>query len=149
MQVKLFFIGIADIENGNEDLNKFMRSKKVVNVESHFISHDKYCGWAYAVQYIETSPSSNFTSSASSKEKIDYKNVLDEATFEKFSKMREIRKQLSETDAVTAYAVFTNEELAEISKLEELSEQNMLKIHGIGEKKVEKYGKKMIEIYLK
>jgi len=144
MQVKLFFIGIAGFEQGNDEVNKFLRSKKVVNIESHFVSHDKYCGWAFTVQYLDTTQN---TITASPKEKIDYKNVLDEATFEKFSKLREIRKQLSEEEAVPAYAVFTNEELAEIAKLEELTEKNMLKIQGIGEKKVERYGKKMIEIY--
>ncbi|MDR2971003.1 MAG: HRDC domain-containing protein [Bacteroidales bacterium] len=144
MQVKLFFVGIAEFEQGNEELNKFLRSKKVVTVDSNFISHEKYCGWAFTVQYLE-GVQNNFT--ALPKEKIDYKNVLDESTFEIFSKLREIRKQLAEEDAVPAYAVFTNEELAEIAKLEELTEKNMLKIQGIGEKKVEKYGKKMIEIF--
>jgi len=146
MQVKLFFIGIVEMEQGNDELNKFLRSKKVVSFESSFVSHEKYCGWIFTVQYIDIMQN-NFTTSP--KEKIDYKNILDEATFEKFSKLREIRKQLSEADAVPAYAVFTNEELAEIAKLEELSEANMIKIQGIGEKKVEKYGKKMIEIYQK
>jgi|GEM_PF-6032195 len=32
MQIKLFFIGLADFEQGNEELNKFLRSKKVVNI---------------------------------------------------------------------------------------------------------------------
>ncbi|MCL2414959.1 MAG: HRDC domain-containing protein [Bacteroidales bacterium] len=146
MQIKLFFIGFADFEQGNEEVNKFLRSKKIVSIESNFVSHDKYCGWAFIVQYLDV-PQNNTTSSP--KEKIDYKNVLDEATFEKFSKLREIRKQLAEQDAVPAYAVFTNEELAEIAKLEEMTEKNMLKIQGIGEKKVEKYGKKIIEIYPK
>jgi len=144
VQIKLFFIGITEFEQGNEELNKFLRSKKVVNVESNFVSHDKYCGWAFTVQYLDGIQNS-FTSSP--KEKIDYKNVLDETTFERFSKLREIRKHLSEQDAVPAYAVFTNEELAEIAKLEELTEKKMLKIQGIGEKKVEKYGRKIIEIY--
>lgn len=144
MQIKLFLIGIAAFEQGNDELNKFLRSKKVVHIASNFVSHEAFCGWAFTVQYLDVIENST---SGSSKEKIDYKNVLDQATFEKFSKLRDIRKRLSEEDAVPVYAIFTNEELAEMAKLETLSEQNMLKIQGIGEKKVEKYGRKMIEIY--
>jgi len=144
MQVKIFYIGISDIEQGNDELNKFLRSKKVVSIESNFVSHDKYCGWAFTVQYLDVVQNNVPTST---KEKIDYKSVLDEITFVKFSKLREIRKQLSQVDAIPAYAVFTNEELAEIAKLEEITEKNMLGIKGIGEKRVEKYGKKMIEKY--
>jgi superfamily II DNA helicase RecQ len=79
------------------------------------------------------------------KEKVDYRTVLDEATFEKFAKLREIRKRFAEAEAVPAYAVFTNEELAEIAKLPELTEQTIRTISGIGEKKVEKYGQKLID----
>ncbi len=41
-----------------------------------------------------------------------------------------------------AYAVFTDEELSNIAKLDEITAPNMLKIKGIGEKKVEKYGQR-------
>jgi len=144
MQIKLFFIGIASFDEGNEELNKFLRSKKIVSMESNFVSHDNYCGWAFTVQYLDVMHNNSY---ASPKEKIDYKNILDETTFAKFSKLREIRKKLSNEDAVPAYAIFTNEELAEIAKLPELTEKEMLQIQGIGEKKIEKYGRKMIEIY--
>ena len=47
--------------------------------------------------------------------------VLDGRTFEVFSKLRVFRKQIAERDAVPAYAVYTDAELAEIAKLERIT----------------------------
>lgn len=98
----------------------------------------------FTIQYIDTEQ--NIQKSFPLKEKVDYKNVLDENTFAQFSKLREVRKKMAQDDAVPAYAVFTNEELAEIAKLEELNEKALLTINGIGEKRIEKYGKLLIEL---
>lgn len=74
------------------------------------------------------------------REKIDYKNILNEPTFLKFSQLRIIRKQLAEKDVVPAYAVFTDEELAGIANLPEITIKTMQTVKGIGVKKIEKYG---------
>ena len=54
--------------------------------------------------------------------------------------MREIRKRLATEDALPAYAIFTDEELSNIAKIEDLSLAKIKTIKGIGDKKVEKYG---------
>lgn len=51
--------------------------------------------------------------------------------------------------AVPAYAVFTDAELAEMSRLNELTSQNVQKIEGIAEKRMNKYGVSLIEKYRK
>lgn len=98
----------------------------------------------FTIQYIDSEPNTQET--FSSKEKVDYKNVLDTKTFAQFSKLREARKKIAQEDAVPAYAVFTNEELAEIAKLEEINDKTLLAISGIGEKRVEKYGTILTEL---
>lgn len=72
--------------------------------------------------------------------------MLSEAEFAVFSKLREIRKQIATNDAVPAYAVFTDEELAGIAKLPVIEENKFLTVKGIGEKKVAKYGKQFVEM---
>jgi superfamily II DNA helicase RecQ len=66
-----------------------------------------------------------------------------------FSRLREIRKALATDDGVPAYAIFTDEELAGISRLPELTESGMKTVPGIGEKKVARYGTLMIDHYQK
>jgi superfamily II DNA helicase RecQ len=79
--------------------------------------------------------------------KIDYKELLDEATFKIYSDLRECRKQISEKEAVPVYAVFTNEELANIAKLDVITPSNLMSVKGIGKSKAEKYGTAMLELY--
>jgi superfamily II DNA helicase RecQ len=99
------------------------------------------------VKYLERG--GNYTKSDSSKKRVDYKEKLDEATFKKFSVLRVLRKQIAAKDAVPAYMVFTDEELAALAKLSVITKQEMLKIKGIGDKKVEKYGEQMISALTK
>ncbi len=75
---------------------------------------------------------------------MDYKQILDDATFQKFSKLREIRKKVAADEGIPAYAVFTDEELAGLAKLDIITQKNMLSVKGIGDKKVERFAKHFI-----
>ena len=83
------------------------------------------------------------------KEKIDYKEILDEQTFARFAHLREARKLIANDESIPAYAVFTNEELAQIAALEEITEGSIASIKGIGDKRTEKYGQRLIDHYNK
>ena len=72
--------------------------------------------------------------------------MLDEQTFTVFSRLRAIRKQLADRDAVPAYAVFTDAEIAEIAKIEHPTPKSLRAIPGIGEKKIEKYGTEICQL---
>ncbi len=147
MQIKLFTIPINNIEDYNNELNAFLRSHKIVQVEKHLLQTGNSHSWCFYISYIDSSSSPVKISSG--KKKIDYKEVLTEEEFAKFSALREIRKKIAKDEAVSAYIVFTDAELAEITKLDELSLSSIKKIKGIGEKKAEKYGNKLIEQYKK
>lgn len=64
---------------------------------------------------------------------------MDEASFRRFTEMRQIRKQLAQEEGIPAYAIFTDEEMAELAKLEKRTSANMRKLKGIGPKKMEKF----------
>ncbi|MCC6414024.1 MAG: HRDC domain-containing protein [Saprospiraceae bacterium] len=140
MQIKLFSIPIHGGESIGEDLNAFLRSKKILQVEQHLVSLQDAAYWCFAVRYLESGGPGELN-----KPRIDYKEVLDEATFARFSKLREIRKKVAQEEAIPAYAVFTDEELAGLAQLEKLTAETMRSIKGIGEKKVERYAKYFIE----
>lgn len=79
-------------------------------------------------------------------EKTDYKSVLSEEDFKMFSRMRVFRKQIADNDAVPAYAVFTDAELALFAQAGNLNEKTMLEIEGIGKKRMEKYGMTLLKM---
>ena len=143
MQYKIFTIPILDGRVQEEAMNLFLSGHKVVAVDKHLL--ESFSSWCFCIAYIENGASSaNFPIK---KEKIDYREVLDEVTFARFAKFREARKQIAADEAIPAYSVFTNEELAEIAALEEYTPGCFKNISGIGEKRTEKYEQRLLEIY--
>ena len=138
MQIKIFTIPIMGGEKLLEEMNAFLRSKKILQVEQHLVQEAGGSCWCYSIRYIE-GEKGKYKFGKTSK-KIDYREVLDEHAYACFSKMREIRKQIAEREGVPAYAVFTNAELAELAKIEKLTLSKMKTVKGIGAQKVEKYG---------
>ncbi len=145
MQIKIFDISSVSSENDIEQINRFLRGQKVLDIDKHFYTTSDNVGhWSVFVTYLPM-PGVNNAVSLEKREKVDYKTVLNEADFEKFTRLRMIRKQLASDDAVPAYAVFTDAELAQIAQLSSIEEKTVMKINGIGEKRIEKYGRLLCE----
>lgn len=134
MQIRIFTIPIPGGEALTEEMNVFLRSRKVLEVTEQIIGNY----WCFCVKYLDDN-------ALNDRQKVDYREVLDPASFQRFSRLREIRKQLALSESVPPYVIFSDAELAELAKMERLSLASMRSIKGIGEKKVEKYGAKFIE----
>jgi superfamily II DNA helicase RecQ len=141
MQVKMYCIPVMGGEMLTDEMNVFLRSKKILQVEKHFLSTVQSGSWTFCISYLEDTSVGGVDRE---RIKVDYSKILDEAGFKRFSKMKEIRKQLATEDGVPAYAIFTDEELSNIAKMEGLTLSKMKSIKGIGEKKVEKYGQQFL-----
>ncbi len=144
MQLKIFNIPIGADDALVEDLNHFLRANKIVDIKKELASVDGNNCWSFCVTYILPNriQDADFAKSSS---KVDYKEVLDADAFERFSSLRKIRKQIAEREAVPAFAVFTDAELAEMAKQPVVTLESMRQIAGIGAKKIEKYGAFFVE----
>lgn len=147
MQVKLFTIPLFDNETELNEMNGFLRAQKVLTIDKQFVSLGENAYWSFCITYLQLSKQSTMAQNTQRQNKIDYKEVLDVATFAVFSTLRTIRKQIAENEAVPAYAVFTDSELAEIAKLENIDVAHLQSIQGIGQKKAEKYGQVLCDQY--
>ncbi len=136
MQIRIFTIPIFGGEALAEDMNTFLRSKKVLQVDQQLANHGQSSAWCFCVRYVEDN--SPFRGA---REKVDYKEVLDAETFERFSIYRKIRKEIADDEGIPAFSVFTDQELSEMAKIKDLSGASMKAVKGIGEKKIEKYGR--------
>jgi len=143
MQIRIYNIPIDGGETIVEEMNGFLRSHKVIELKKELLTTSVGTFWSFCITYLISG-----NGMVERKEKVDYKQILDEETFARFSKMRSVRKQLAEEDAVPAYSVFTDAELAEFAKQPNLSVLTMKKVEGVGEKRMEKYGKKLVELVL-
>ncbi|MDE7379331.1 MAG: HRDC domain-containing protein [Paraprevotella sp.] len=145
MNIKIFDIPAICSEEAIEQVNKFLRGHKVLDVDRQFyLSSGNMGHWSLLVTYL---PIQSSFSIQERREKVDYKTVLDETAFAKFTKLRVIRKQLADDDAVPAYAVFTDAELAQIAQLSSIDATLLARITGIGEKRMAKYGNLICERY--
>ena len=146
MQLKFFSIPIF-ASGEEEELNKFLRSVKVIDVRRELVMASETACWAICVLFMPHAGDS-FGSTAQStaprtyggRGRIDYREVLSTDEFVIFTELRTIRKQLSENDGVPPYVVFTDAELAEIVKMGECTLESLKKIKGVGVGKIEKYG---------
>lgn len=136
MQIKLFIVPVPGGEQVNEELNRFMRSHRIISVQEQAIQGNGGAFWCYSVRYAESTAFGE-----REKPGIDYRELLGEAAFKRFSTYREIRKKVAKDDEVPAYMVFSDAELAALAKLEVLTEAGMKSVSGIGVKKVERYGR--------
>lgn len=108
-----------------------------MEVQSHLVSNENGAYWCFCVRYLEKT----YPSTGQNKVRVDYKQILDAPTFERFARLREIRKKVAADEGVPAFAVFTDEELAALAKLDEITPSTMLSVKGIGDKKVERFAK--------
>lgn len=147
MQIKIFDILASAPEQDLEIVNKFIRGHKVIDIDKQFyVSSDNVGHWSLCITYLLISAQQQ-NGQFERREKIDYKEVLSAEDFEKFTKLRLIRKQLATDDAIPAYAVFTDSELAQIAQLPSIETKLLKQITGIGDKRIAKYGALICERY--
>lgn len=144
MQFKTFSMPASGNENIENELNLFLRSHKIVNVRTEFILKDEPL-WCFLVEYVPALDSSDLSAKSLGK-KIDYMKILTQEQFQIFSNLREKRKILAEEEKVPPYVIFTDEQLAEISKLHPKTLNELGAISGIGQQKLSKYGQIVLDL---
>ena len=145
LQYKFFLVSMKDPDENEDSLNRFLRSVKVVNVQREFFSCGDSISCALSIEYIELSGSGQ-KSLHGRKQKIDYRDVLSDTDFTIFSKLRELRKTVAESESVPVYTIFTNDQLAEMVTGKIVTKADMGGIAGIGEAKLEKYSDKFLRL---
>jgi superfamily II DNA helicase RecQ len=127
-------------------LNDFLKSHSVLAVEKQWVTAGDASFWAFCVQYQETGVPQGGRPGGGGGAKVDYKEVLTDEQFRLFVKLREVRKQLAEREGMPVFAVFTNEQLAEMVKKSVRTAEELRGIPGVGEARVEKYGREILAL---
>jgi len=143
MQFRLFSIPATGDPEGEEELNRFLRSHRAVSVQKELVQTGTAAFWCFCVEFIEGSQGPE--QKGGGRRRIDYKEVLSEADFTLFAQLREVRKRLAGEEAIPVYAVCTNAQLAEMAKTRPESLADMKKIDGLGDAKVDKFGEAFLD----
>ena len=149
MQLKVFSVAAIGGDAQIEEVNAFLRSHKIVSVDRQLVQQEGSTWWTFCVTWLPgVSPQPQPANQQRKTVKVDYRETLDPEIFAVFTRLRVIRRALAEADAVPAYAVFTDAELAQIASLPQIDEKGILSIEGIGAKRVEKYGRVLCQKYV-
>ena len=146
MKYHFFHILALDPQNETDRLNQFLQQQPIHSVDRQFVADGSNSFWSICVCVLQPNLSSQNNVSKPKKVKVDYQEVLSPQHFVRFDQLRKIRNTLSNQLAIPAYAVFTNEQLAEISQLEKIDLTSMAQIKGIGGKRLNEYAKTLLEM---
>ncbi len=114
MQIKFFTIPGTGCHLTEEELNKFLRSHRILNVDKSFNpGNGGY--WSLCIEYMDIESLANVTS-LKKKDKDLSEDLTDEEKV-RFEKYRQIRLLLSREKKIKAFEIFSNNELAILSKL--------------------------------
>jgi len=144
-QYASFFISPFGEKSVTDELNAFLRSHRIINVEKRLIDGERGTGWVFLVEYGNTD---NKNSASSSSQRIDYREVLNTTEYALYDKLRDLRKQIAEKAGIPIYAVFTNDQLAGMVKKPPKTEKDLLAISGVGEARVKQYGEAFVNLFL-
>ena len=110
---------------------------------------DSGCYWLVCVTYLEKSTSTVLpkpTQSINKRGQVDYREILSEPDFAIYAKLRNLRKVISDAEGTPVYAIIANEQMAAMVTQRVNSLTALAAINGIGEGKLEKYGKRFLEV---
>lgn len=135
--MKLAFFAVPSLAPGEAaaDLNRFLGGHRVVAVDRHLVSFGSEAYWAVCVTYLDGKGEAPPGKGG----KVDYREVLSEADFQLFARLRGLRKEIAEREGVPAYALFTNEQLAAMVTRGVRTSSELAAIQGVGVVRVEKY----------
>jgi superfamily II DNA helicase RecQ len=142
MKFRFFKVSALDPDDAQEALNRFCSSHALISLDKQFVSWGQESYWAFCIQYSDGTARVIPTK----KEKIDYREVLSETDFAIYSKLRVLRKELSDREGVPLYSIFTNEQMAKIVERRISTKAGLMGIAGVGRARADKYAEAFLAL---
>ncbi len=147
MAFKLFTVPIHNGEAAEDELNAFLRSHRVLSVEQRWVDQGATSFWSFCIDYLDPAANGGKGSRRSGQRgKIDYRQVLNDADFAVFAKLRDLRKEIAQSEGIPVYAIFNNEQLAKMVQQKARTNSGLEAIAGVGDGRIEKYGDRFLEL---
>ncbi|MDR2073736.1 MAG: HRDC domain-containing protein [Spirochaetaceae bacterium] len=124
-----FFISPFGEKTVCDELNAFLKSHRIVNVEKRLIDGERGTGWLFLVEY----GSDNKNQPSAAAQRVDYRDILNEQEYALFDKLRQLRKEPAEKQGIPVYAIFTNDHLAGMIKNKAAELKDIAVLPGAGE----------------
>jgi len=146
MQLRFFSIPALDPAAAEAELNALLAAGRVVGVERQFVAAGAASYWSVIVTLVDGPGPLPAGLKVRSERKTDYREVLSEPDFAVFARLRALRKQVADAEAVPPYAVFTNEQLATMVRQRVTSAEALGQVDGVGPARVARYGAQFLAL---
>ena len=146
MRLRFFMVPVIAPDDATAELNRFLAGNRILAVERQFIGDGANSAWTICVSFDEGGAAAAPRPGIGKRGKVDFKDVLSDPEFAVFARLRALRKEKADAEGVPAYALFTNEQLAEMVQRRVGTAASLRDIRGIGEARVEKYGEAFLAI---
>jgi len=145
VKFRFFSIPAKSPEPAEHVLNAFCAEHRVLSVEKELVADGGESYWAICVCYLEGAEPVR-GALGGKRDRIDYKEVLGERDFAIYAELRNLRKSVAEQEGVPAYALFTNEQLAEMVTRRVTTLAALGEIDGVGKARLDKHGKLFLAV---
>lgn len=141
-QFMTFFVSPFSEPSSHAELNNFLRSRRIINVEKRLIDGKRGTGWIFLVEYSDNDGSKpSYTMSS----KIDWRDVLNPSQFAVYDLLRKKRKEIGERTKIPLYGILSNEQLALMAQNPPKTKEEFIKIKGVSEQKYKQFGEEFLE----
>ncbi|MFH2114469.1 MAG: HRDC domain-containing protein [Spirochaetota bacterium] len=136
-QYQTFFVSPFGEASVTSELNTFLRSHRIVNLEKRLVDGERGTGWLFLVEYATTQAQG---AGSAPSPRVDWREQLTETEFAIFDHLRSLRKTVAEQQGIPVYNVFTNEQLAAMACKPPRSLKDLNALPGVGEGRVRQFG---------
>lgn len=141
-QFMTFFVSPFSEPSSHAELNNFLKSRRIINVEKRLIDGERGTGWIFLVEYSDNDGSKQSYTMSS---KIDWRDVLNPSQFAVYDLLRKKRKEIGEKTKIPLYGILSNEQLALMAQNPPKTKEEFIKIKGVGEQKYKQFGEEFLE----
>lgn len=147
MKLRFFSVDALEPDTDQEAIDDFCTRHRLVSVDKRFVERGEFCYWSVCITYLEPSSApANPTQAVNKRGQVDYREVLDAEDFAVYTKLRDLRKAISEAENAPIYAVFSNAQMADMVTKRVTSTTAMGEINGVGDAKLQKYGERFLNL---
>lgn len=141
-QFMTFFVSPFSEPSSHAELNNFLKSRRIINVEKRLIDGERGTGWMFLVEYSDNEGAKQSYTMSS---KIDWRDVLNPSQFAVYDLLRKKRKEIGERTKIPLYGILSNEQLALMAQNPPKTKEDFIKIKGVSEQKYKQFGEVFLE----
>lgn len=144
MRFHFFTIPALDPGAAAEELNLFLGAHRVSTVQRELVQDGASSYWSVCVTSVDGEVAA--APSQSRRARVDYREILEADEFGLYDRLRTLRKQQADAEGLPPFAVFTNEQLAEMVRRRVTTRAALAAIDGIGDARLERYAPAFLEV---